>query len=147
MEEDEPMECESEVHPCSEQIDSLSLIISAEEEETQRHSDSGLHSAGKDWFIFLNRWFSVASRMPVTLHLCDYASDRQYYQAAWHIVFGKTKTKLHAAYCQLLYIVATQRLRSVFTNEWKRGRVLRKWNISVTLLFEQICHNIVWQSG
>ncbi|KAJ8337647.1 hypothetical protein SKAU_G00366130 [Synaphobranchus kaupii] len=48
MEEDEAMECESEVHPCPEQIDSLSLIISAEEEETQRHSDSGLHSAGED---------------------------------------------------------------------------------------------------
>ncbi|XP_064181784.1 zinc finger translocation-associated protein [Anguilla rostrata] len=48
MEEDEPMECGSEVHPCPEQIDSLSLIISVEEEETQRHSDSGLHSAGED---------------------------------------------------------------------------------------------------
>ncbi|KAJ8281801.1 hypothetical protein COCON_G00043200 [Conger conger] len=48
MEEDEPMECESGAHPCPEQIDSLSLIISAEEEEAQRHSDSGLHSAGED---------------------------------------------------------------------------------------------------
>ncbi|XP_036403557.1 uncharacterized protein C11orf95 [Megalops cyprinoides] len=48
MEEDEPRECESDAHPCAEQIDSLSLIISTEEEETQRHSDSGLHSPGED---------------------------------------------------------------------------------------------------
>ncbi|KAI1898540.1 hypothetical protein AGOR_G00073410 [Albula goreensis] len=45
MEEDEPRECESEALPCPDQIDSLSLIISAEEEQTQRHSDSALHSA------------------------------------------------------------------------------------------------------
>ncbi|KAJ8246767.1 hypothetical protein GJAV_G00255180 [Gymnothorax javanicus] len=51
MEGDESMECEPEVHPSPDHIDSLSLVISTEEEESQRLSDSGRHSTGANGAI------------------------------------------------------------------------------------------------
>lgn len=55
MEEKETGESEPVVLPCAEQADSLSLIISGEEEATQEQSDLGHCSGGKDCNVFVSR--------------------------------------------------------------------------------------------